>query len=216
MGRAYILETAKQWQEAADLFDKVSNLLPEDIKVGLRAREEAGWCQFHSGELRSAIAVLQGVLDSLKAVEEDRSLECSRLLFVEICVNLCHTRHQDRAKEGGEESRKETKRRKSKGKKRAKGIEKEKENRKEIEYAHIRFLPTLSANHPNTSCPRSVPIEVAALREPDSLLLGNSTSSEWGTRRRLVKRVGSAWEVSGSERAEDGGERGRDERKDGG
>ncbi|TFK75308.1 TPR-like protein [Pluteus cervinus] len=87
MGRAYILETAEQWREAVDLFDKVSNLLPEDRKVGLRAREEAAWCQFRSGELQSAIATLQGVLDSLKAVKEDRSLDVARCLWR---LGTCH------------------------------------------------------------------------------------------------------------------------------
>lgn len=87
MGRAYIRETAKQWQEAAALFDKVSDLLPEDTKVGLRSREEYGWCLCHSGEVQSAIAVLQVVLDSLKAIEEDRSLDVARCLWR---LGTCH------------------------------------------------------------------------------------------------------------------------------
>jgi superkiller protein 3 len=65
MGRAFILQAASKWEEAASVFEKVSSLLPDDMDVGLRAREECAWCRCQLGSFEECLTELQLVLDSL-------------------------------------------------------------------------------------------------------------------------------------------------------
>ncbi|KAG6862290.1 hypothetical protein C0995_015987 [Termitomyces sp. Mi166 len=73
MGRAFVLEKARKWGEAATLFARVDELLPDNLSTGIRAREENAWCrcQIHHiwvilvkmqlgayGELVNAIVIL--------------------------------------------------------------------------------------------------------------------------------------------------------------
>lgn len=80
MGRAYIQQAAKKFEDAAHLFDKVENLLPDDIEEGLRAREESAWCKIQIGHVDNGIAVLQGVLDTLTTLQ-GRDEDCARCLW---------------------------------------------------------------------------------------------------------------------------------------
>lgn len=71
MGRGYVLEAACKWDEAANLFLKVSSQLRDDVDVGLVAREQHAWCliQKEPPELDTAIAELQSVLDQIEALD---------------------------------------------------------------------------------------------------------------------------------------------------
>ncbi|KAJ7668399.1 TPR-like protein [Mycena polygramma] len=80
MGRAYILQHDKRWNDAADLFSRVSDLLPDDLQLGIRAREELAWCQSQSGELQAGIQGLEDVLAVLAELE-DADAECARCLW---------------------------------------------------------------------------------------------------------------------------------------
>ncbi|OCH91806.1 TPR-like protein [Obba rivulosa] len=77
MGRGYIMQFARKWDEARKLFRKVADLIPDDLDTGLRAKEEAAWCQVNMDELDSGAAALQAVLDVLDGLE-DRSTDKAR------------------------------------------------------------------------------------------------------------------------------------------
>ncbi|RDB24954.1 Superkiller protein 3 [Hypsizygus marmoreus] len=80
MGRAYILQHGKKWKEAADLFGKVDNLLPDDLDQGLRAREEKAWCLCQFEDLQMS---LTGLLDIFAILEdfEERDEDKARCLW---------------------------------------------------------------------------------------------------------------------------------------
>lgn len=80
MGRAYILQHDKRWGDAAELFASVSNLLPEDLQLGIRAKEERAWCQSQAGDLEQGIEGLEGVLATLTELE-DSDVNCARCLW---------------------------------------------------------------------------------------------------------------------------------------
>ncbi|KAK0197963.1 superkiller protein 3 [Armillaria mellea] len=65
MGRAYVLEQANKWEDAADLFSRVHELLPDDLDNGLRAKEEHAWCRSRTGAFDFAVAALKEVLDTM-------------------------------------------------------------------------------------------------------------------------------------------------------
>ncbi|KDR75408.1 hypothetical protein GALMADRAFT_98862 [Galerina marginata CBS 339.88] len=69
VGRAFILQAASKWEEAAVVFDQVSSLLSEDTESGLRAREESAWCLCQLGRSKDGLQSLQRVLDILNSVE---------------------------------------------------------------------------------------------------------------------------------------------------
>ncbi|KAK7056865.1 Superkiller protein 3 [Paramarasmius palmivorus] len=66
MGRGYIYEQEKRWEEASETFERVTQLLPDDLDDGLRAREEHAWCLGQAGDLPSAISLLKGVMQTLR------------------------------------------------------------------------------------------------------------------------------------------------------
>ncbi|KAK7692824.1 hypothetical protein QCA50_004459 [Cerrena zonata] len=69
MGRAYILQFAQKWTQAADLFSEVARLLPEDVDNGLRAKEEFAWCNVEAGDADSGSTGLKEVLELLDPLE---------------------------------------------------------------------------------------------------------------------------------------------------
>ncbi|KAJ7675089.1 superkiller protein 3 SKI3 [Mycena rosella] len=69
-----------RWGDAAELFAGVSNLLPGDLQLGIRAQEEKAWCQSRAGELEVAIQGLEDVLAVLTELE-DADVECARCLW---------------------------------------------------------------------------------------------------------------------------------------
>lgn len=80
MGRAYILQEAKKWVEAEEVFARVSDLLPEDMDAGLRAKEERGWCLCNSEDAERGLAELREVLGTLQELE-DRDIDSARCLW---------------------------------------------------------------------------------------------------------------------------------------
>jgi superkiller protein 3 len=86
MGRAHILQSMDKWDEAGTLFAKVTQLVPEDLENGLRAKEEHAWCQFHACDVQSGIAGLKSVLEVLKGLN-DRDLDKARCLWR---LGKCH------------------------------------------------------------------------------------------------------------------------------
>jgi len=71
MGRAFIFQAASKWEQAASVFEEVSALLPDDVDVGLRAREECAWCRCQLGLFEESLAELQLVLDALDELDEE-------------------------------------------------------------------------------------------------------------------------------------------------
>ncbi|KAH9947609.1 TPR-like protein [Amylocystis lapponica] len=78
MGRAYVLQHARKWTEAGELFERVAQLLPDDLDQGLRAKEEQAWCRAMNHDLEGGANALQEVLAVLDAVEdrEDDQARC--------------------------------------------------------------------------------------------------------------------------------------------
>ena len=76
MGRAYVLQAAKDWGTAEELFQRVHELLPDDVNEGIRGREERGWCALHRGNGNAAAEELKAVseiLDDLEGRELDQA-----------------------------------------------------------------------------------------------------------------------------------------------
>lgn len=70
MGRGYILQDAKQWGNALGLFAQVDALLRNDLKEGLRAREEIAWCSYQLQDLETAVIGLHEIFEILKDLKE--------------------------------------------------------------------------------------------------------------------------------------------------
>jgi superkiller protein 3 len=56
------------------LFAKVAQLIPEDLEIGFRAKEEHAWCQFHACNIKNVVAGLKNILDILDSID-DRDLD---------------------------------------------------------------------------------------------------------------------------------------------
>ena len=69
MGRAYILQAAKQWSDAGALFARVAELIPEDLDEGIRAKEECAWCLSQAHDPEGGATVLKAILDTLDQLE---------------------------------------------------------------------------------------------------------------------------------------------------
>jgi len=80
MGRAYVLQAASKWEEAATFFERVVELLPDDLNEGLRAKEENAWCQCQLQHLEVGIAILQDIVNALKDHDE-RDEDTARCLW---------------------------------------------------------------------------------------------------------------------------------------
>lgn len=66
MGRGYIFQAANKWDQAAEIFHRVEVQLPDDIDMGLLAKEEHAWCSAQVGMLDDAADELQEVLSRLE------------------------------------------------------------------------------------------------------------------------------------------------------
>ncbi|KAF8070280.1 TPR-like protein [Lyophyllum atratum] len=80
MGRAYVLQAASKWEEAAAFFARVVELLPDDLNEGLRAREENAWCRCQLQDLEVGIAILKDIVDTLKD-QDGRDEDTARCLW---------------------------------------------------------------------------------------------------------------------------------------
>ncbi|OJT10137.1 Superkiller protein 3 [Trametes pubescens] len=69
MGRGFILQYAKRWEEAAEFFSKVVKLQPEDFDQASRAKEERAWCLAMCGRLQESADEMREVIDALENIE---------------------------------------------------------------------------------------------------------------------------------------------------
>nr|GAT57676.1 antiviral protein [Mycena chlorophos] len=79
MGRGYILQHEKRWEDAQSLFARVCTLLPEDNNLVVRSREEEAWCKTRIGNWDAGIQGLQDVLHTLKEID-GADADCARCL----------------------------------------------------------------------------------------------------------------------------------------
>ncbi|EMD32118.1 hypothetical protein CERSUDRAFT_119089 [Gelatoporia subvermispora B] len=77
LGRGYIYHYADKWEEAHKLFVRVAELIPDDLDTGLRAKEEAAWCQIKIKDLESGATSLRTVIDILDELD-DRDVDKAR------------------------------------------------------------------------------------------------------------------------------------------
>lgn len=71
MGKAFVQQAALKWKDAGATFDLVSSIIPGDINLGLRAREEAAWCKVQIDLFQEGLVGLQQVLDVLDGLDDD-------------------------------------------------------------------------------------------------------------------------------------------------
>ncbi|KAL4253450.1 hypothetical protein ABKN59_002079 [Abortiporus biennis] len=96
MGRAYILQQASKFKDAADLFSQVSDLTDQsNLDLNLRAREEFAWCTSKLGDNERAASLLKSVLDDLEDIE-DREIEQARCWWK---LGQCHWNSGDESRE---------------------------------------------------------------------------------------------------------------------
>ncbi|KAJ4000018.1 TPR-like protein [Lentinula boryana] len=69
MGKGYILEASNKWEEAAQNFAQVFELLGEGHDEGLRAKEEHAWCISRAGDVHGGTDSLENVLQILNGLE---------------------------------------------------------------------------------------------------------------------------------------------------
>ncbi|KAI0700930.1 TPR-like protein [Cytidiella melzeri] len=77
MGRAFIQQHAKRWEDARSLFSRVNKLLPDDVHEGLRAREEAAWCHAQTQDPDGGAQELREVITILD-LQEGREIDKAR------------------------------------------------------------------------------------------------------------------------------------------
>jgi superkiller protein 3 len=80
MGRAYIYQANGEWSDAEPLFCHIIQLLPDDLDIGLRAREERAWCQCQMNDFDNGLSGLQSVIISLNHIY-GRDSDVSRCLW---------------------------------------------------------------------------------------------------------------------------------------
>lgn len=77
---AYILQTAQDWLPAAELYQKIADLLPDDLVDGLQARENQGWCHWQATHEQTDIESLKSVFHCLDDLE-GRDRDAARCLW---------------------------------------------------------------------------------------------------------------------------------------
>lgn len=71
MGRAFVQQATLKWKNAGATFDLVYSIIPDDTKLGLRAREESAWCKVQINLFEEGLVDLQQVLDALNELDDD-------------------------------------------------------------------------------------------------------------------------------------------------
>ena len=72
MGQAFVHQASLKWKDAGATFDRVSSIIPDDVSLGLRAREEGAWCKVHINLCEEGLVDLQQVLDALNELDDDK------------------------------------------------------------------------------------------------------------------------------------------------
>ena len=78
MGQAFIQQAALNWKDAGVTFDRVSSIIPDDVDLGLRAREEGAWCKVQINLCEEGLDDLQRVLDALNGLDDDDKRDSDR------------------------------------------------------------------------------------------------------------------------------------------
>jgi len=83
MGQAFVQQAALKWKDAGATFDRVSSIIPDDVNLGLRAREEGAWCKVQINLCEEGLVDLQLVLDALNGLDDDdkRNSDRARCLW---------------------------------------------------------------------------------------------------------------------------------------
>ena len=71
MGKAFVQQAALKWKDAGVTFDLAFSIIPDDIDLGLRAREEGAWCKVKMDLCEKGLVDLQQVLDVLNGLDDD-------------------------------------------------------------------------------------------------------------------------------------------------
>lgn len=71
MGQAFVQQAALKWKDAGATFDLVSSLIPDDVNLGLRAREESAWCRVQINHSEEGLVDLQQALVALNELDDD-------------------------------------------------------------------------------------------------------------------------------------------------
>jgi superkiller protein 3 len=105
MGRGYVMQSAKRWEDARELFGRVAALRPDDLAEGIRAKEEEAWAEVHLENLDIAEGALRSILETLDGTEErgEDKARCSYRLgrclwargssFIGLCDILGYSHH---------------------------------------------------------------------------------------------------------------------------
>jgi superkiller protein 3 len=80
MGRGYVLEYAQKYQEASQLFYRVTQVESADSDLHLRAEEEHAWCLCCIGDTEKGSEGLKVVISTLNTLE-DRETDRARALW---------------------------------------------------------------------------------------------------------------------------------------
>ena len=83
MCQAFVQQAALKWKDAGVTFDLVFSIIPDDINLGLRAREEGAWCRLQIDLCEERLVDLQQVLDVLNGLDDDdkRNSDRARCLW---------------------------------------------------------------------------------------------------------------------------------------
>lgn len=76
MGLGYVQEYAKRWSDASETFARVIQLRPDDLEVGLRAKEELAWSKAQVADPDKGVKDLTNVaamLDTLDDRDQDQA-----------------------------------------------------------------------------------------------------------------------------------------------
>ncbi|KAH9858634.1 TPR-like protein [Lenzites betulinus] len=78
MGRGFVLQYAKRWDEAAELFGKVVKSDTDNLDQAFRAKEERAWCMAMCGRRQEATDELREVISALEELEghDDDKARC--------------------------------------------------------------------------------------------------------------------------------------------
>jgi superkiller protein 3 len=72
MGHAFVQQAALNWKDAGATFDLVFSIIPDDVNLGLRAREEGAWCKVQINLCEVGLVDLQQVSDALNGFDDDK------------------------------------------------------------------------------------------------------------------------------------------------
>ena len=70
IGRGYVLQYTRKWEEAKGLFTKATSLVPTGTQKSVRAKEESAWC-LSKIQVGKGVQALKEVLNDLQGDEHD-------------------------------------------------------------------------------------------------------------------------------------------------